>query len=341
MSLKDSAKRSKSALILFSIYQNWLTKRRFESGQSASSLGSTHSQKSLSDSVAYINKQFDDYLYHSGIAAADLQGKRILEIGFGDNVGVALKFIAAGAAFVACVDKFYARRDRDQERQIYSALRERLDEAAKARFDQAISLIDELPINAERIKILYGVSVDEAAELTKEKPFDMGVSRAVLQQIYEPEATLRALDRLLAPGGFMLHKIDLSDQGVFRNHGMHPLTFLTIPEWKYRLMADGSGKSNRKLMSYYTEKLEQMGYEVKVLVTDIIGRSGKGDLWPPLRPEQLTSEHVTDALPLLRKIRNQLTPEFRTMSDQELIVNGIFLVAKKFFSRNGAKAPRS
>ena len=329
MSLKNSAKRSKSALILFSIYQNWLTKRRFESGQSASSLGSTHSQKSLSDSVAYINKQFDDYLYHSGIAAADLQGKRILEIGFGDNVGVALKFIAAGAAFVACVDKFYARRNRIQEKQIYSALRDRLEDAAQARFDQAISLTDELPINPERIKVLYGVSVDEAAELTHEKPFDLAISRAVLQQIYEPEATLQALDRLLAPGGFMLHKIDLSDQGVFRNHGMHPLTFLTIPEWKYRLMADGSGKSNRKLMSYYTEKLERMGYEVKVLVTDIIGRSGKGDLWPPLQPEQLTSEHLNGALPLLRKIRKHLTPEFRTLPDEQLIIDGIFLVARK------------
>jgi len=329
MSLKDSAKRSKTALILFSIYQNWLTKRRFESGQSSSSLGSTHSRKSLSDSLAYIHKQFDDYLYYSGIAPSDLQGKRILEIGFGDNAGVALKFIAAGAEFVACVDKFYARRDRVKEREIYSALREGLDEPAKARFDRAISLSDELQINSERIKCLYGVSVEEAEELTKEKPFDLAISRAVLQQIYEPEATLRALDKLLAPGGFMLHKIDLSDQGVFRNHGMHPLTFLTIPEWKYRLMADGSGKSNRKLINYYTQKLEQMGYDVKVLVTDIIGRSGKGDLWPPVQPAQLTSEHVSDALPLLQQIRKQLTPEFRTLPDQELIIDGIFLVARK------------
>lgn len=329
MSLKDSAKRSKTALILFSIYQNWLTKRRFESGQSSSSLGSTHSQKSLADSLAYINKQFDDYLFHLGIEPAALAGKRVLEIGFGDNVGVALKFIAAGAEFVACVDKFYARRDRVKERQIYSALRDSLDQPAQARFDQAISLSEDVAINAERIKCLYGVSVEEAEELTHEKPFDVAISRAVLQQIYEPEATLRALDRLLAPGGFMLHKIDLSDQGVFRNHGMHPLTFLTIPEWQYRLMADGSGKSNRKLINYYTQKLEEMGYEVKVLVTDIIGRSGKGDMWPPLQPAQLTSEHLADALPLLRKIRKQLAPEFRTLTDQELIVNGIFLVARK------------
>jgi hypothetical protein len=72
-----------------------------------------------------------------------------------------------------------------------------------------------------------------------------------------------------------------------------------------------------------------MGYEVKVLVTDIIGRSGKGDLWPPLQPEQLTSEHLNGALPLLRKIRKHLAPEFRTLPDEQLIIDGIFLVARK------------
>jgi len=329
MSLKETAKRSKTALVMFAIYQNWSAKRRFRSGQSSSSLGSTHSQKSLSDSVAYINKQFDDYLFHLGIQPSDLSGKRILEIGFGDNVGVALKFIAAGAEFVACVDKFYARRDRDQERQIYSALRDSLDEQGKARFDHAISLTEALPINPERIKCWYEVSVDEADDLKRERPFDLAISRAVLQQIYDPDATLTALDRLLAPGGFMLHKVDLSDQGMFRDLGMHPLTFLTIPESIYRLMADGSGRSNRKLINYYTQKLEQMGYEVKAFVSDVIGRRGKGDLWPPIQPSQLTSEHTEDALTLLNKIREQLTPEFKKLSDQELIIDGIFLVARK------------
>ena len=97
-------------------------------------------------------------------------------------------------------------------------------------------------------------------------------------------------------------------------------------------MADGSGKSNRKLMNYYTQQLEQMGYEAKVIVTDVIGRSGKGDLWPPVEPAQLSSDHTADALPLLKKIRKQLAPEFRTLTDEELIVNGIFLVARKSLS---------
>lgn len=328
MSLKERAKQSKSALILYAAYQNWMMKRRFRSGDASSSLGSTHSRKNLSQSLNYIETQFNDYLFHLGITPGELKGKRVLEVGFGDNIGVGLRFIAMGAAFVACIDKFYAGRNRDKEREIYSALRDTLDDESKARFDDAIELTDTLPLNPERIKCVYGVDVANAEQLAQEQPFDLIVSRAVLQQIYDPDETIEGMDRLLAPGGFMLHKIDLSDQGMFRDRGMHPLTFLTIPEWQYRLMAEGSGRSNRKLLNYYKQKLESLGYEVKVLVTDIIGGSGKGDL-APVELDALDSNHLDEAIALLRGIRQQLTPEFRNLPDRELIIDGIFVVARK------------
>ena len=88
------------------------------------------------------------------------------------------------------------------------------------------------------------------------------------------------------------------------------------------------GRSNRKLLNYYKQKLEALGYEVKVLVTDIIGRSGKGDL-APVELDALDSNHLEDALALVRGIRTQLTPEFRKLPDRELIIDGIFVVAKK------------
>lgn len=326
MNLKDRAKQSKTALILYSIYRNWMMKQR-----ASSSLGSTHSRKNLSQSVSYIDTQFNDYLFHLGITPGELAGKRVLEVGFGDNIGVGLRFIAAGAEFVACIDKFYASRNRDQEREIYSALRDTLDDASKARFDDAIELTDALPLNPERIMCVYGVDVGNAEQLAQQKPFDLVVSRAVLTQIYDPDETIEGMDRLLAPGGFMLHKIDLSDQGLFRDHDLNPLTFLTIPEWQYRLMAEGSGGSNRKPISYYKQKLEALGYEVKVLVTDVIGRRGKGDLAPVELDtlDAIDSSHLEKAFALVRDIRPQLAPEFRQLSDRELIVDGIFVVARK------------
>ncbi|MGI8731735.1 MAG: hypothetical protein ACR2LM_00335 [Pyrinomonadaceae bacterium] len=46
---------------------------------------------------------------------------KVFELGFGDNVGVALKFIAAGATKVVCLDKFYSKRNLEQQRKIYLA----------------------------------------------------------------------------------------------------------------------------------------------------------------------------------------------------------------------------
>lgn len=76
----------------------------------------------------------------------------------------------------------------------------------------------------------------------------------------------------------MLHKIDLSDPGLFRANGMNPLTFLTISDSVYRLMAIDSGKPNRKLMSYYRQVMDRLGYKAELLVTGIIrvGECGKG-----------------------------------------------------------------
>src|SRR5437867_6239912 len=109
--MKQLVRKSKSLLIAFKIYQNWRMKRQFASGEIETDHGSTHSRKSLDESLSYIDEQFVDYLAYGQLTREQLRGTKILELGFGDNVGVALRFLAAGAARVVCVDKFYSRRD--------------------------------------------------------------------------------------------------------------------------------------------------------------------------------------------------------------------------------------
>src|SRR2546430_3721229 len=148
--MKRLAKKSKSLIIAFKIYQNWRLKRHFASGVIETDHGSTHSKKSLDESLSYIDEQFVDYLTYGQLTAAQLRGKKILELGFGDNVGVALRFLAAGAARVVCVDKFYSRRDVANEREVYAALRARLSDDKQQRFDEAIDLADGITFNASR-----------------------------------------------------------------------------------------------------------------------------------------------------------------------------------------------
>jgi hypothetical protein len=124
----------------------------------------------------------------------------------------------------------------------------------------------------------------------------------------------------------MAHKIDFSDENMFSSRGMHPLTFLTIPERIYRLMAKDSGKPNRKLIGDYREQMQRLGYESKIFATAVLGRG-------PLNPYK---EHLekgvdyTDAtVSLINQIRPNLALPYSGLPDPELAVTGAFLVTRK------------
>ena len=331
--LKQLAKKSKTLIVAAKIVDNWRMKRKFEAGNTESLHGATHSLffKDISESLDYINVQFDDYLKYSGLSLDQLKGMRIFELGFGDNVGVALKFIAAGAERAVCLDKYYSKRDLQHQRQIYQALRETLSDTGKERFDEAIDLKTGIELNPQKVLCIYGTDVENAKQLFEMEKFDLAVSRGAIQDIYNPDAAFAAMDKILAPGGYMLHKIDLSDQGMFRDNGMNPLTYLTISESVYRLMAIDSGKPNRKLMSYYRKVMSALGYDTKLLITGIIGVGvcGKGDLHPHKEKVELNVDYPESTLQMVREIRPRLVPEYRAMPYDELIVDGIFIVAGK------------
>jgi len=326
--MKSWARRSKTLIIAAKIYQNWQMRRRFASGVIETEHGSSHRSKSLIESLSYIEEQFADYLRYSGLTPDELQGKKILELGFGDNVGVALKFLAAGADRVVGVDKFYSSRNPEHEREIYLALRERINERERERFDEAIDLREGVKFNETRLRVINGLDLEQAATMLTDEGilFDIIVSRAVIEEIFEPGQVFNAADRVLAPGGLSIHKIDLSDYGIFADGGMHPLTFLTIPDWVYRRMATDSGIPNRKLIGYYKKEMNELGYSARFLVTGIVGRA---PLVPHQEQVELGSDYTTDTLKLVEEIRPRLCSQFRDLKDEELMINGIFLVARK------------
>ena len=328
--LKEIAKRSKTAIIAFKTYDNWRLKQRFKNGDPEWVDGSTHLHLSIEESLAYINWQYDDYLQYGELTPDELRGKRIFELGFGDNIGVPLKFLSiCEAQQVVCLDKFYATRDEEQHRKIYLALRDTLSEEEKGRFDEVVDLSGGIQLNPERLQCIYGVDVENAPQLANVEPFDLIVSRGAVQDIYEPDAAFAAMDRMLARGGLSMHKIDLSDQKIFTNSGLHPLTFLTISEPVYRRMAIDSGRPNRKPARYYRQKMKELGYESKILITEVIGRSGMGDLMPHRETIERGPDFVESALKAVSEIRPRLRPEFRDLPDEELIFGGIFLIARK------------
>jgi len=167
-------------------------------------------------------------------------------------------------------------------------------------------------------------AIESLAELSK--PFDFIISRAVIEEIYNPDSLFAAADKVLASGGHMLHKVDLRDYGIFSEGGMHPLTFLTIPNSVYRLMSSHSGIPNRKPIAYYRDKVKALGYDAKVFITSTIG---SGPLAEPREIIRLGVDYDESSRKLVAEIRSSLVGDFRNLPDEDLIVDGIFVVARK------------
>jgi SAM-dependent methyltransferase len=326
--MRQWARKSKYALILFKIWQNRALRKKFVSGSIETSHGSSLARKNLIESLDYIDGQFNDYRKYGELTDEELHGKRILEVGYGDNVGVALRLIAAGAAQVVCVDKFDAKHDLNKEREVYLNLRERLGSKEQLRFDESVDLSRGVMLNEKRITCVKGIDLSEDGDdfLKDHGHFDIILSRAVIEEIYEPEQLFATFDQLLEPNGLMLHKIDLSDYGIFSEGGMHPLTFLTIPRSVYRLMASDSGIPNRKLTSYYRQQMAKLNYTVRFLVTSVVGH---GFVEPHQAIDDLDNDYRRAGKPVVDAIRSRLCPEFKNLSDDELMISGLFLVARK------------
>ena len=320
--VKKLARRSKSVIIAYKLFDNRRLRKRIESGDIETIHGSTHLNRSITDSLAYIEKQFADYIKYAGLS---LQGKRILELGPGDNLGVALKFLAAGASSVVCLDRFYSKRDTAHEREIYKALRERLNPEEKSRFDGAVTLTENVQFNPEKLQSVYGVSLEGFADKLAHdhEKFDLILSCAVLEEIYDPDPVFAAMDRLLAPGGNLVHVIDLGDYGMFRSQGMHPLTFLTISEPIYKRMASDSGLPNRKRLRYYVEKMKELGYQSKFFVTSVLPQ---GRLEPAAEYAPGRFNHDSK---LVAEIRSKLAGDFKNLDEEQLLIDGVLLVATK------------
>ncbi|HEX5834955.1 MAG TPA: methyltransferase domain-containing protein [Pyrinomonadaceae bacterium] len=324
--LKQVAGRSKTLIILHRIVDNWRRRRAFRSGQTVNAYGSTHEFWSLEKSVNYINQVYREYLDYSGLTPDAFRGRRVLEVGPGDNFGVALKFLADGAAKVVSLDKFYSERNEEQQARIYRELRNQLSPEQAAVFDETIKLDGPVELNKNRLQYIYGHGIEEADKILEPESFHFIVSRAVLHNVYDIERGFEAMDRLLAPGGYMAHKIDFSDENMFSSRGMHPLTFLTIPESIYRLMARDSGKPNRRLINDYRELMRKLGYEAKLFVSSIVGVG-------PLTPHKVKIERGVDygnaTVSLIDEIRSKLASPYRRLPEADLAPAGIFLVARK------------
>jgi SAM-dependent methyltransferase len=316
-------KRSRSAAIAGRIGKQQVSRLRARMGRAA--IGATHRGFDVDRSLAYIDAVYDDYVRYAGLGPSELRGARVLEVGAGDNFGVALRFLAAGAAQVAAVDRFATWRDPEQQRRIYAAMLERLTPDESEALGDALRLDPEPAFDETRLRIVEGVPIEQAASTLGLGSFDISVSRAVLEHVYDLDAALKAIDAMLKPGGLFAHKVDLSDHGYFTDGGQHPLTILTVSPRVYRWMGGEEGLPNRRRASEYEAILSGLGYSPTMLVTHLIGRDG--EIEPHTEsPEQADLDRGAK---LAEEIRPRLAAPFRSLDGADLATTGIFIVARK------------
>lgn len=305
---------------------------KFRLGRIDSFSGSTTHKISVADSVRYQNTIYEDYVRYGSLTPAKIKDTVAVELGPGDNIGALLRFIAAGARQVVGADRFYSTHDIEHERAIYVQLRAGLSAEEQRRFDEAVQLEPTLQFNPERVKYVYGKGAQDIDEVVAPGSVDIVVSRGVLQEVYDIDRAFAAMDRILKPGGIMVHKIDLRDYGMFSSIGYHPREFLTIPGWAYRWMAYNTDKTNRRMLNYYRKKMASMNYDAEFYITGVVSnpyQAIQAEIIPYKKALVKGVDYFDAHQQLVDEIRPRLQSQFRDLSDEDLLAAATMLAGRK------------
>ncbi len=318
---REVVKRSLRLTSAYYCLDDYVARRRYRRGHIESTSGMAHAGRDPASSVAYIDEVFGDYRQYAGVMA--FHG-RVAEIGPGDNCGVALRFLGDGCESVDLVDRFYSKRDERQHERIYRAILNR-HPVLEARIGTA-SVLDEDQFSG--IRRHYGSGAAAEVFFQDHGGYDFIVSRAVLEHVYNPPLAIRGMASALNPGGMLLHKVDLRDHEMFSRDG-HELRFLEVSDWLYQRMTRHSGRPNRVLVDQYRAALRESGLEFRILITRL---AGAGDITPHLVYEAIPGELRRKSIKYVRTVRKRFAKAVRGLTDADLSVTGIFIVARNLRS---------
>jgi SAM-dependent methyltransferase len=189
---------------------------------------------------------------------ANLRGKTVLEVGPGINYGSVL-YLACHDAKVAVADRFLAAWRADYHGRFYAMLRDRLRQEEPE--------LDVTPL--ERLLRADGYDEDviachphaiEDLPAALDSHFDLVVSNAVLEHVFDLPAACRGLHRITRPGGIGLHEVDFRDH---RNYA-RPLEYLLLDDDRFRreFWSRNGECGNRHRPGECTRLMELAGFTV-------------------------------------------------------------------------------
>lgn len=207
-----------------------------------------------------VKEYFEKLEVAPGEYASYLKGKKILEYGPGDVLGVALILYAHGAETVHCVDRFPLSRISEKSLRIYWEILNALDAEKKARALGAFKEPGKPESGFNPAAIAYTVTPDGLSG--KKRHYDLIISRAVLEHVNDLEKTIQDISDALKTGGISIHQVDLKSHGLDR---YKPYDFLTWPDMLFKLMYSHKGFPNRWRVDKYRECIGKSGLLTRYL----------------------------------------------------------------------------
>ena len=288
--------------------------------------GATHGRFDLNESLAYVRGVFDDYVRYSGEPSSSLAGKRVMEIGPGDNLGVGLLFLAHGGTSYLAVDRFSPQAEPERNEQIYAALLDGMTDDQRSRVADCLEPVGQgrARITGSRLAAQYGSAIEDLGRSLASESVDVIISRAVLEHVYDPVRAWQVMASVLHPDGQMWHKVDLRHHGFYDQ--FHPLEFLTVPTRIWDRVTQPDPTLNRRRVDCFDQLAKQAFQESEVYLTHVLDHE---ELVPHRQQLEFGRDYDDEDLQLVRAIHPRLAPEFRELSDEQLLVTGIFVICRR------------
>lgn len=209
-----------------------------------------------------------------GPADLDLHGKAACEVGAGDCLAAASHFLAKGARKVNIVE-VEPPAVNEKQLQVLNALI-----AQGLPIDPTIIARDGgLHLDSSRVAYHTGFMEQFDAKELHEFLF----SFSVMEHVEDLSAFYNSCHRVVAPGGWMLHMIDLGGHEFFEDP-LPPLDFQTYPDWFFRVMYPKFHRATRRFVDEHADAVTAAGFKVvKITPTRKADEAYMRELWPKLR----------------------------------------------------------
>lgn len=224
--------------------------------------GRASKEENVEQIACYFKTCFSEYLEQFGTnvgkASEFLAGKRVLEYGPGNMLGVALLMYAFGAESICCTDKFPLQDITDESVEVYNMLINSLDCAQKERANCAFKIYGKPSSGFNNDKIMYKVTKNGL--IYGENKFDLIISRSVMEHINDLHRTFANINKYLNSNGLSVHKVDLKSHGLDR---YLDFDFLTWPSIIYKLMYGHKGFPNRWRVDKYLDLIKNNALKIR------------------------------------------------------------------------------